>query len=250
MTNFKAEYQPHLDKVSHVVSTGRAHTNESIIHLREEGNLVSRIGAMALGGLVGLFAARKGRMIKKLTYVSAGVAGAGSVCYPQEAKVVAIDSGNYALKNVKIAYHFIVGSRPAVQNQDGNAFKKMTEIGMRLFQKKPSDVKVEEEVKQVVVEEVKPVVEEPAAGVLEEKEVRPAADADIPTEADVPIEEPIVVAAQEVAPPVKEETIIPTAVQVPSDEPPVATEVEAPPAIEGDLGQGNLEDKELYTTRD
>jgi len=48
---------------------------ESIIHLREEGNLVSRIGAMALGGLVGLLAARKGRIIKKLTYVSAGVAG-------------------------------------------------------------------------------------------------------------------------------------------------------------------------------
>jgi len=30
---------------------------------------------MALGGLVGLLAARKGRIIKKLTYVSAGVAG-------------------------------------------------------------------------------------------------------------------------------------------------------------------------------
>lgn len=63
--------------------------------MRDEGNLVSRVGAIAAGGLVGLIAARKGRFFKKLIYVSAGVAGIGSVCYPQEAKVVAKDTGNY-----------------------------------------------------------------------------------------------------------------------------------------------------------
>ena len=142
---------------------------------------------------------------------------------------------------------------------------------MRLFQQKPSDSKVEE---------VKPIEEELAVvtNVPVEEEVKPAAAADemmrteenVPsvvniekqpeeiveveatsteTESAVSIDEPIVVVAQEAAPPAEEETTIPAAVQVPSDEASVATEV-APTAIEGDLGQGNLEDKELYTTRE
>lgn len=48
---------------------------EAIIRLREEDNLVGRIGFMTVGGLLGLIAGRKGRFLKKITYLSAGLAG-------------------------------------------------------------------------------------------------------------------------------------------------------------------------------
>lgn len=38
------------------------------------------------------------------------ILAAGSICYPNEAKIAALDAGQSALKNARIAYHFVVGS--------------------------------------------------------------------------------------------------------------------------------------------
>lgn len=43
--------------------------------MRDEDNLVGRIGFMTAGGLLGLIGARKGRFLKKVSYLSAGLAG-------------------------------------------------------------------------------------------------------------------------------------------------------------------------------
>jgi hypothetical protein len=37
------------------------------------------------------------------------MAGTGVLCYPDQAKVLAGDAGKLAVKNARIAYHFIVG---------------------------------------------------------------------------------------------------------------------------------------------
>lgn len=47
----------------------------AIAQLRDENNLVGRIGFIATGGLLGLIAARRGRFLKKATYLSLGLAG-------------------------------------------------------------------------------------------------------------------------------------------------------------------------------
>jgi len=121
----KNDFQPFLDKVSYIYNTGVAHTNESLISLRDEDHLLARIGFMTLGGFIGLASARKGRFLKKLVYTSIGTGGFGAVCYPQQAKNLATDGLDLTKKNIRIGYHFIVGSRPQVQNADGNALKSI-----------------------------------------------------------------------------------------------------------------------------
>ncbi len=38
----------------------------------------------------------------------------GAVCYPEQAKIVAGDTGKFALKNARIAYNFVIGGE--IQN--------------------------------------------------------------------------------------------------------------------------------------
>jgi len=121
----KDDCQPFFDKVSHIYNTGVAHTNESLISLRDEDHVLARIGFMTFGGAVGLISARRGRFLKKLSYTTIGIGGSGAVCYPQQAKNLASDGLGFTNKNLRIAYHFIVGSRPQVQNEDGKALKSI-----------------------------------------------------------------------------------------------------------------------------
>jgi len=124
----KSDCQPFLDKVSHIYNTGIAHTNESIISLRDEDHLLARIGFMTAGGVIGLLSARRGRFLKRVAYTSIGIGGFGAVCYPQKAENLAASGFDYTKKNARIAYHFIIGSRPQVQNEDGQALKSISNM--------------------------------------------------------------------------------------------------------------------------
>lgn len=283
----KAEYQPILDQIDNIVNTGKAHTNETLISLRREENLLGRVGVTMMGGLVGLLAARKGRFFKKITYFSTGIGAAGSICYPNEAKIAALDAGQSALKNARIAYHFVVGTRPSLQNEDGQAFQRVSGMvsdvgkwGFKLFEKEkpvqkeivtkiadepsPSEKAIEEPNKSedniatsAVVEEVIVSSSEPAVEaeiiILEEpskSEVNvqatelpfPEMEAPIPTpyeniiKEDIPTKDTTVESANQSADP---EVLEPASVTS-----------KQPLILEGDLGQGSLEDKELYTTRE
>jgi hypothetical protein len=94
---------------------------------------------MAVGGMVaGLIAARRKGLYKKMTTLMIGLggkicinlcffpyyniflniillifinigAGTGVLCYPDQSKILAGEAGKLALKNARIAYHFIVG---------------------------------------------------------------------------------------------------------------------------------------------
>jgi len=116
-------YQPTFERVSHIYNTGIAHTNESLILLRDDANYLARIGVFTVSSVFGLVAARKGKFIKRLTYTSIGFGAAGALCYPERTRQIRDEGLRQAEKNAKIAYYFIVGSRPTVQNEDGKAFK-------------------------------------------------------------------------------------------------------------------------------
>ena len=87
---------------------------------------------MAVGGMVaGLIAARRKGLYKKMTTLMSGLGGkicinlcffplillvfinigtgTGVLCYPDQSKILAGEAGKLALKNARIAYHFIVG---------------------------------------------------------------------------------------------------------------------------------------------
>ena len=37
------------------------------------------------------------------------ISAVGAVCYPEQAKIVAENTGKFAVKNARIAYNFVVG---------------------------------------------------------------------------------------------------------------------------------------------
>ena len=50
------------------------------------------------------------------------------MCYPDQAKLFAQDAGKLAVKNAKIAYHFVVGGKDHYNNNDRNKFLIYNEI--------------------------------------------------------------------------------------------------------------------------
>ncbi|EFX72971.1 hypothetical protein DAPPUDRAFT_325779 [Daphnia pulex] len=313
VTNTKAEYQPVLDKITHVVETGIAHTNQALFQVRND--TTTRVGIMALGGMVaGLVAARRRGLYNKMTAVLIGVGGTGVLCYPDQAKVLAGDAGKLAVKNARIAYHFIVGARPPIQNENGKPFERVMGMtsdigkwGFNLFQKKnPTNVESEvitpEPAPESQQEESKPLEksdstdEAPAPGPAEVKENAPPSEIIKETSIDSTTESngEVVVSAVEVevspaapeSPQIHEENIesapsapstttscsdtvpsedalipeaettAPIEQEIPQVEEPKNGKLETAPTpaattvYEGDLGQGTLEDKELYTTRE
>ena len=137
--------------------------------------------------------------------------------------------------------------------------------GFRLFEKeKPSKVgeeeatkpSAEEVVKPPVIEESSSLVEEAIVVATEDKEAEEIKEETAPIEpvavqlerepsaAAVTVVEPVVEVPP--PPPVEEETIV----VIPTAQDPIAEVVLPKIELEGDLDQGNLEDKELYTTRE
>lgn len=74
-------------------------------YLREESNMLPRIGAVAIGGLTGLIFSLRGGRFKRLVYTTTGVLTVAGVCYPKEAGETFVASKHY----VNIGYNFIYG---------------------------------------------------------------------------------------------------------------------------------------------
>jgi len=145
--------QPKIDKLCHIYNTGRAHTNETLIYIRDKDHIFSRIGVMAGAGVLGLLAGRNGSLAKKMATTSLAISGFSVICYPDETKMLAGQSSRAVTKGAHVVYNFVIGARPAAKNQDGNAFEKIT----KLFERKP---KQEEPAKaEPIVEKAKPVAE-------------------------------------------------------------------------------------------
>lgn len=73
------------DRVVQFMEVGKAHTLDTIEYLREESNVLARIGAISVGGLSGLVLGIRGGAFKKLFYAGIGTSTVASLCYPQTA---------------------------------------------------------------------------------------------------------------------------------------------------------------------
>lgn len=98
-----------INKGVYVINTGIAHSSAQIDFLRDEDNLVARVGFITAGSFLGLlFAVRKG-FFKKLIYTTTGGLTAASVCYPHEADEYSSVALSEAKKYVLVGYHFLNG---------------------------------------------------------------------------------------------------------------------------------------------
>ena len=74
-------------------------------YLREESNMMPRLGAVAIGGLTGLIFSLRGGKFKRLIYTSGGALSVAGVCYPKQAQDSLIIAKHYA----NIGYNFLYG---------------------------------------------------------------------------------------------------------------------------------------------
>lgn len=74
-------------------------------YLREESNIMPRVGAIGIGGLAGLILGLRGRTFKKVIYSSTGALSMAGLCYPKKAE----EGFDLAKHYVNVGYNFIYG---------------------------------------------------------------------------------------------------------------------------------------------
>lgn len=163
------------------------------------------------------------------------IQGAGAFCYPQETKILAKGGFDSVKKIACVSYNFVVGARPTVGSGDGKAFEKMrtmaSDVGQysaNIFKRgKPAETSAVVDEKEATVE----VVTSAPENVTDKpEEVSPI--------------DTVIQANSEQAPDL---TVLRT--DEASEVLPPEEENSAKIIIEGDMGQGNPEDQEMYTTR-
>lgn len=76
-------------------------------YLREESNMMPRLGAVGIGGLTGLIFSLRGGKFKRFLYTSTGALSVASVCYPKQAQESLTLVKHYA----NIGYNFVYGGK-------------------------------------------------------------------------------------------------------------------------------------------
>ncbi|XP_034949837.1 MICOS complex subunit MIC27 isoform X2 [Chelonus insularis] len=107
------EYSHVKDTINNTIDTGFAHSQVTLDYLREESNVLPRVGAVAIGGLTGLIFSLRGGKFKRLLYTTTGATAIAAVCYPKEAQESIHASKHY----INIGYNFIYGVKPGDANQ-------------------------------------------------------------------------------------------------------------------------------------
>lgn len=74
-------------------------------YLREESNVMPRVGAIAIGGLAGLVLGLRGRTFKRLVYSSTGALATAAICYPKKAEEGLDTAKHY----INVGYNFVYG---------------------------------------------------------------------------------------------------------------------------------------------
>lgn len=110
---FITEYRHVTDTVKDKLNTSMEHSSLLLDYLREESNMLPRIGAVGIGGLTGLIFSLRGGKFKKIIYTTTGIVTAASICYPKEAKDTFVASKHY----INIGYNFIYGVKPGDEKQ-------------------------------------------------------------------------------------------------------------------------------------
>jgi hypothetical protein len=73
--------------------------------LKDEPNILPRIGAVGVGGLSGFILALRGGKFKKLVYTSTGALIIASICYPNKAQT----GMKFVKYYVNVGFNFLLG---------------------------------------------------------------------------------------------------------------------------------------------
>lgn len=76
-------------------------------YLREESNIMPRMGAIGIGGLAGLILGLRGRTFKRIVYSSTGALTMAAICYPKKAE----EGFEMAKYYVRVGYYFVHGGK-------------------------------------------------------------------------------------------------------------------------------------------
>ncbi|GAB1867192.1 MICOS complex subunit [Camponotus japonicus] len=108
-----SEYQHYTGVISDTIDTGVEHSKSLLDYLREESNIMPRMGAIAIGGLAGLVLGLRGRTFKRVVYSSTGALTTAAICYPKKA-----EEGLDAAKHyINVGYNFVYGVKPGDDQQ-------------------------------------------------------------------------------------------------------------------------------------
>ncbi|KYQ56712.1 Apolipoprotein O-like protein [Trachymyrmex zeteki] len=108
-----SEYQHYTGVISDTIDIGFEHSSSLLDYLREESNIMPRMGAIAIGGIAGLVLGLRGRKFKRIMYSSAGALSMAAICYPKKAK----EGFDMTKHYVNVGYNFIYGVKPGDNRQ-------------------------------------------------------------------------------------------------------------------------------------
>ncbi|XP_028049592.2 MICOS complex subunit MIC27 isoform X1 [Monomorium pharaonis] len=108
-----SEYQHYTGAISDKIDIGIEHSRSLLDYLREESNVMPRMGAIAIGGIAGLVLGLRGRKFKRIMYSSAGALTMAAICYPKKAE----EGFDMAKHYVNVGYNFIYGVKPGDNRQ-------------------------------------------------------------------------------------------------------------------------------------
>jgi len=122
------------DQILNIYETGKAHSQGAYSQLLEEENLAARVGVIAGAGTLGLVVGSlRGRILKRLVYTGFGLGAGAAVCYPIEANQAADEAYEAATKNALAAYNFVAGvpeagtvNSPLVTDLIASSIKRMS----------------------------------------------------------------------------------------------------------------------------
>uniref|UniRef100_A0A6P7F996 MICOS complex subunit n=1 Tax=Diabrotica virgifera virgifera TaxID=50390 RepID=A0A6P7F996_DIAVI len=119
--DFSEEMEHYKGEGSIQYNRGKKHFDNFLYYLREEENVLPRVGAIATGGLIGFLCGIRGRYLKRTIYATTGALGVAAICYPEEAaeytKVVVTQAKNIIIT----AYDLIKNDKKVeVKNENNN----------------------------------------------------------------------------------------------------------------------------------
>lgn len=109
------EYHHYTGVISDTLSIGYEHSSTLLDYLREESNIMPRMGAIGIGGLAGLILGLRGRTFKRIVYSSTGALTMAAICYPKKAE----EGFEMAKYYVRVGYYFVHGVKPDDEKELG-----------------------------------------------------------------------------------------------------------------------------------
>jgi len=217
------------ERATVIYETGKAHSLGAYNQLLDDEGMLARVGVIAGGGALGLvIGTLRGRMLKRLLYTGIGAGAGTAICYPAAVTEAGTQVYGEGRRTALIAYNFVTGvPDPGAANSDtssnliASSIRRVTYFLARKAKEFYSAISSAAEIPKTALTS-SPVVPDASLGLA--SEVAPETPkTDSPREASSMMTSQVVFFA--------------------------AKSSGSSDAVEGDVGQSNPEDEDMYSTR-